>query len=606
MKNLWIFGAAAVLSLAACSKNIDPEDPGAASGTKGDLYMTMTITPTGSIGTRTATPNQGSEVGKDRENTISSALVILAEETTPGSGVYKKVTNVFAGSAADTYVSGSGKNYTATFAMDRDALLKDISGTSTPAADQKKTYSIFVIANPTTTIANAFEGTVNDIQQTFEMVQDSNTDANSIWRDDNFLMSNSELATKEIDAAKIQPGTYTTRDDAFPLGTVKIQRAMSRFDLATASAYTQFTVREDVSVEDGSPENGFKELTVTFDALAMVNMAQKAYLFKQTAESFATLGSKTMSFENDKDDANKTHWAFSPDQTAYTSSLFTGFQSGSQKDLASFFGTNSVYGGYTTISSLTEPDNNYERPGGADTDLPEYSIWRYCMENTNPDVAANQKNGNSTGIVFRAVITGQKVDGSAINGADGPIYAYNSVILGTAEGLKAYATSAKKSDKDKSGVYDAVKMKYAQAFSDAVAAGETGFVAGEKKEDGTWADGKDPKYGELSLLDKYLVKQGFSIYRPESDNNYYCYYIYWNRHNDNGKNTIMGPMEFATVRNNIYKLRVKTVNKLGHPGNPADDPDPTDPDDPDEKDSFYCEIVCEVLDWEVRVNDIEF
>ena len=46
---------------------------------------------------------------------------------------------------------------------------------------------------------------------------------------------------------------------------------------------------------------------------------------------------------------------------------------------------------------------------------------------------------------------------------------------------------------------------------------------------------------------------------------YYFYYYYWNRHNDNELSATMGPMEFAVVRNNVYKLAVTGIAKLGHP-----------------------------------------
>ena len=68
----------------------------------------------------------------------------------------------------------------------------------------------------------------------------------------------------------------------------------------------------------------------------------------------------------------------------------------------------------------------------------------------------------------------------------------------------------------------------------------------------------------------------------------------------------MGPMEFATVRNNVYKLAVTKLRRLGHPGDPKDDPDPNVPDDPDEEDVVYMDVKVEVLPWVVRVNNIEF
>ena len=103
---------------------------------------------------------------------------------------------------------------------------------------------------------------------------------------------------------------------------------------------------------------------------------------------------------------------------------------------------------------------------------------------------------------------------------------------------------------------------------------------------------------------------GFTGYNPDkTDNKYYAYYYYWNRHNDNGNNAEMGPMEFAVVRNNVYKLCVDKIAKFGHP-DPTDpenpDPDPVDPDDPDEELNYYFNVTVKVLPWVVRVNHIEF
>jgi len=68
----------------------------------------------------------------------------------------------------------------------------------------------------------------------------------------------------------------------------------------------------------------------------------------------------------------------------------------------------------------------------------------------------------------------------------------------------------------------------------------------------------------------------------------------------------MGAMEFGVVRNNIYKLAVTTIQKLGHPIVPGDDPDPVDPDDPDETSDFYMKVKVTVKPWGVRVNKIKF
>ena len=87
---------------------------------------------------------------------------------------------------------------------------------------------------------------------------------------------------------------------------------------------------------------------------------------------------------------------------------------------------------------------------------------------------------------------------------------------------------------------------------------------------------------------------------------YYCYYYYWNRHNDNGQDGVMGPMEFAVVRNNVYKLAVTKISAPGHPGITANDPDKPTPNTPDEQGDVYITVSCKTLPWVVRENNIVF
>lgn len=42
-----------------------------------------------------------------------------------------------------------------------------------------------------------------------------------------------------------------------------------------------------------------------------------------------------------------------------------------------------------------------------------------------------------------------------------------------------------------------------------------------------------------------------------------CYYTWWVRHSNDGLDNTDGVMEYAIVRNNIYKLKVKSIYSLG-------------------------------------------
>jgi len=60
-----------------------------------------------------------------------------------------------------------------------------------------------------------------------------------------------------------------------------------------------------------------------------------------------------------------------------------------------------------------------------------------------------------------------------------------------------------------------------------------------------------------------------------------CYYTHWIRHSNNNHPS-KGIMEYAIVRNNVYKLHIRNIHGLGKdiPYEPPFDPDPEDPDEP--------------------------
>jgi len=73
-----------------------------------------------------------------------------------------------------------------------------------------------------------------------------------------------------------------------------------------------------------------------------------------------------------------------------------------------------------------------------------------------------------------------------------------------------------------------------------------------------------------------------------------CYYRVMIKHEPNEAN--MAPMEFAIVRNNLYKMAVTSINGLGDPFIP------TTPD-PDETDKAQIELTIDVAPWTVRSNE---
>ena len=205
----------------------------------------------------------------------------------------------------------------------------------------------------------------------------------------------------------------------------------------------------------------------------------------------------------------------------------------------------------TTLSTI----DNLPAVGGKN-----YNFLSYVSENTLPGIKA-QINGLSTGVVFR----GYFHDGSAkINGTEN-LYVYANKYYGDWDQVTYYAELD--NDAALTAAYNAVN---------------------------------DP----TNLAE--CANAGFTVYTPDANGNYPVYYYYWNRHNDNNKPNEMGVMEYAVVRNNVYKLAVTNISKFGHPEDGEGDPDDGGSEREDEEERHYFQVSVKVLPWTVRVNDIEF
>ena len=226
---------------------------------------------------------------------------------------------------------------------------------------------------------------------------------------------------------------------------------------------------------------------------------------------------------------------------------------------------------WTSLASLTTNDN-YDG---------DYKIWCYAKENTIPGIDA-QKHDVSTGVVFKGELAAGETASDAVKtamAAGERIYVFNNVLYGAWSDVEAAA---------KAGTDPTLQAAYNQAATGVAADAEpTGAAA---------------------------AAAGFTGYSPKNGT-YYVYYYYWNRHNDNLDPYNMGVMEFAVVRNNVYKLAVDKISRFGHPTppdpsnpdpDPEPDPDPVDPDDPDESVNYYFNVTVKVLPWTVRINNIEF
>ena len=170
----------------------------------------------------------------------------------------------------------------------------------------------------------------------------------------------------------------------------------------------------------------------------------------------------------------------------------------------------------------------------------------YCLENCMLQPA--QKNGYSTGVIF-----------------DAKFEPYNNVYHLAADGNLEVITDKSKYP-ETLYYYDYNFYDSPEALSSAI--GVTSVTSGN--------------------MDIYQAKKF-----KKTDDGYHCYYVYWIRHLDNYDNTNMGVMEFAVVRNNLYRMIITQVSGLG------DSEIPTAPDKPDEGET-YLKVILNVKPWIVR------
>ena len=425
-----------------------------------------------------------------------------------------------------------------------------------PFLDENKqskdgTYNVYIYAN----MSLADETTFN-LDATTTLAEDNLTE--NIAQAKAFIMTNADNDNQTTIPEDLSP--YTVESNPLNLGTFNLERTAARFDYGQAVTNDKYTVIKD---KDGNPV-----LDVQLTDIALVNLSKSYYHFRRVSATGTNVNWAVGGRETQNNYVVDTDWELKSSAKANVADLPENFlyplNANDESGLS-----------WTALSSITTADN-YE----AETDDRNYKVWRYATENTIAGGTDNQINAASTGVVFRAkfvpAASCPEALKTAINAATDPLYVFQNTLYGTWEMVVEAAANpelvALKAAVD--------KCKTADGAADATKLAEAGFTRFTPRTVGT-------------------------------ETGYYTTYYYWNRHNDNNVADSMGEMEFAVVRNNVYKLAVTKISRLGHPyqpdpENPDPDPDPIDPTDPDESLEYYFEVSVKVLPWVVRINNIEF
>ncbi|MDE7151326.1 MAG: hypothetical protein K2O27_03595, partial [Candidatus Amulumruptor sp.] len=330
----------------------------------------------------------------------------------------------------------------------------------------------------------------------------------SIWKNYNFLMANESITICTLPGLdEINRGVYNDKNNPYPLtrnGAVRVQRSVARFDFMDGSdgncTYTFAKNDEQQTI-----------LQVKLTEMSLVNLSKSFYHLMRTSSTGLnadyTLCGKDMPTQTNEDD---DMWVVDTDAAlkngiheAVYDNFFCWSGNGNQADAWN----PAAWDTWKISDVLNGDDQNYEGWTGSDKKSEGYKIWRYATENTIPAPAANQRQGITTGVIFKGMLSATANAPQNFKdaiAAHSDLYAYKGNLYGSCEDIAEFIEEL---GDDTTGYTDLV-VDYKNCTE------ETAVSVG-----------------------------GFTRYKySAADGGYPMYYPYWNRHNKNDNNSVMGHM----------------------------------------------------------------
>ena len=532
-----LLGAALLaMSLAACGESDDLRAnlPSTGAGTR---YVSLSFTmPAEEETSRAGNPLGGEnddepEQGQDNENTISSAVAFFFQNQ--GAG---------ANGSADTPVSymyfDSFKEYTeGTTPIDR------VYTTNPVSTNLYGRFNILVVANPGTDRWWTTTTTLGSVRD--HLLTRAWTESDGNYSD--FAMASAKDATIEITDDN---NTVTAAANT----TVDVERVAARVDYKTLNSYT----REDPA---------FEGATVVIESAILVNdlTAPGSYTLKRVAATtdgaVTYLGDETLGA-----DGLPSNWVIDPTTSDKARASFGVSWSDPEAGDPNWWSGKGTTGKQVTIGNET------------------WNILGYTLENiTNLDQTKHEYN---TAVVFKAKFT--PAQGSVAHyQAGNTFFAYGNTIYASMEDMMTDFNQRPTADMD-AAINNCVGWNdvtdFARTLHDGDPCGYKAWLQ-EQIDEGksldavkaslTWTSYMRSEFGYSATLgadDIYtvsidqdnkktaelLAEKGTRVYEDAT-----CYYTWWIRHANDGNDDTNGVMEYAIVRNNIYKLDVEKVYSLG-------------------------------------------
>ena len=531
-----------------------PPDGGDTPGMS-DAFIQLSFGMADAQGTR-ANPDGGEtgddlEAGQDAENKVSTAVAFLFDGNVTVNGeASTTVTPVFFPSVTGpTETGGTGI----------DAVWETAPVQTTV---ENGNYNIIVVANPGDDRwwddpANQNLGEVRDHIQ-----KEAWTETNGNYT--NFLMSSADEPTEKLtinNNSKNEPAKVT----------VNVERMAARVDYLAQNEYT-------------CTDPAYNGATVEITGATIVNrLTAGSYLLKRVADD---VDGTNLKYLGDETETNTvaTNYVLDPWTALKTQQNLTGtpFPVNGLNVAADGLYDDETY--IPTRSDNPEDWADYCKAGVAATAGEGYLRVGYALENTTGKLETSLN--YNTGIVFKAQFhpVGVKgyTDGQTFFTYNGVIYPMLTDMMGQLNNQEDFSTYT---DKAINALTDWNGLK---SFAASFVSDPTGYAdyltefANEHSTDVFTANAEELtwKYylnNELGVVEDAQngpeinqngVETRAVLYKSSGEKlrTYYkgqCYYIWWLRHSNDGDDEKNGVMEYAVVRNNIYKVNVNSIYSLG-------------------------------------------
>ena len=543
LKYMSMMGLAALLltTWAACSDDTDAS--GGENPEEARAYTTVTIAvPNGVAETRASDPTADTDdtnmdIGLTDEYKVTKANLYLFPGGTGSSFGSAKLTEI---------ISISQFTQTTTTTSDQ----KTIVWTSKKTALTPGDYRIYIVVNGTVNgVGDSDKETLTEAAFLAKTTADATSVIAAVPSDGLVMASRSPNSNNSNTLPYI---TQEITKDPEQTIAATVERVMGKITVtaggtnassaATANKYTSFstTVTAIGNIKD-----------ITLKNYYVVNARKEGYYFRHVDKESSVTNplteanygnsSATLPYVTDPKTYDKTYTSTPALANSYSDWYLQGSSAFGLSSFGTFSGTYMDMPGYSS--------------GAVET-----KVAAYCYENTM--LKDKQKNGYTTGIVFKAEIAPSKMmqkmsSGGGVEetntiGSIGEIFYHSGIFYKDIEALKE---------------------------------------AGVLLADGTTSSSANGAPADLKKNDVQCFK------KESTDGKFICYYPYWIKHLPS--DTAEDVMEFGIVRNNVYQVTVASIQGVGKDGVTENIITDTETDDPT---TVLLNVKLSIKPWVVRTN----